>query len=129
MADHLILPQLSLIAYVRDSGLNILYHSCGFARQKRVLKISCPWVSPLQTWGSLIIALLSKFAYIWLTILSCYSSISVSYGDCEGYWFEHSVLQLRVSLLTEGFCMCMYIYIYIYIIFYTYIYNFLYIYI
>ena len=43
-----------------------------------------------------------KFGYIYPTILSCYSSISVPYGDWEGQWFECSVSWLQVCLSVEG---------------------------
>ena len=59
-------------------------------------------LSPLQEWGSLTMALLGKFAYIWLNILFCYGSIPVPYGDWEGQWFEYSMSQLRFCLSTEG---------------------------
>ena len=39
--------------------------------------VSWPWLSPLCGWGSLTLAFLRKFAYIWLKILSCYGSITV----------------------------------------------------
>ena len=47
-------------------------------------------------------AFLGKFVYIQIISLSCYSSISVPYGDWEGWWFEHSVSQLQVCLSAEG---------------------------
>ena len=39
-------------------------------------------------------AFLGKFAYIWLTTLSCYGVIPVSYGDWEG-WYIRSNLRVN----------------------------------
>ena len=39
-----------------------------------------PWLSPLRGWGSLTMAFTGKFAYIWLTISSCYGSIPLALG-------------------------------------------------
>ena len=38
-------------------------------------KVSWPWLSLLQRWGSLTMEFVGKFSYIWLTILSCCCSI------------------------------------------------------
>ena len=52
-------------------------------------------------YGSLTMAFLGKFAYlhIWLTILSCYSSIPVPYSSWERWWFEHCIIVAGGSLL------------------------------
>ena len=66
--------------------------------------------------GSLIMIFVGKFGYIQLNILSRYDSIPVSFGDWEGWWFQHSVCQIcRLAIYIH-----IYIYIYIYNI---YIYN------
>ena len=48
---------------------------------------------------------LGKFAYIWLTILSCYGKIPVPYGNREGWLFEHSMsyLQVRLKVVSTTF--------------------------
>ena len=75
-----------------------LCHSCGFACQF----VSLPWLFPLRGWGSITMTFLGKFAYIWFSILSCYVSISVPYGDWERRWFEQYMSYLQVCLAVEG---------------------------
>ena len=43
----------------RDGGLSTLCHSCELAYQH----VSWPWLSPLRGWGSLTMAITSKFVY------------------------------------------------------------------
>ena len=41
---------------------------------------SWPWLSPPQGWGSLTLSFTGQLLYLWLSILSCYGSMSVTLG-------------------------------------------------
>ena len=64
--------------------------------------VSCPWLSPLQRWGSLTMAFTGKFVY------TAHHSILLRLNpfdlrvDKEGWWFEHSISQLQVYLSAEA---------------------------
>ena len=71
---------LALVLIWKDTALSILCHSCGFACQQRVLK-TFPGSGYLQSedgvvwlWHPL------EYLYLWLTISSCYGSISLTLG-------------------------------------------------
>ena len=55
-----------------------------FLSAEGVINVLWPWLSPLLGWCSLTMTFLGEFAYIWLTILSCYGSTPVAHGDWEG---------------------------------------------
>ena len=64
----------TLVLIERDGGLSTLFHKCGFACQKRVLK-TFPGPGYFRQWGSLAMSFTGKFVFIYLTVSSCYKSI------------------------------------------------------
>ena len=64
---------------------------------------SYPWLSPLQGWSSLTMAVTGEFLHIWRPISSCYGSIHLTLGliGRDG-GLSTLVSWLRVCLSAEG---------------------------
>ena len=82
MAHHFILLWLHLFGLRVDREGWWFEHSMSLLRvwlsAEGAKSVSWPWLSPLRGWGSLTMAFTGKFVYIWLTISSCYGSISLA---------------------------------------------------
>ena len=63
--------------------------------------VSWPWLSPLQGWGSLTMISTSKLVYMAHHFIFLRLNPFGLRIDKEGWWFEHSMSQLRVCLSAE----------------------------
>ena len=63
--------------------------------------VSWPWLSPLRGWGSVTMAFTGKFVYMAHHFILVRLNPFDLRVDREGWWCEHSVSQLRVSLSAE----------------------------
>ena len=93
---------VTLVLTGRDGGLRTLCHSYRFVCQQRVPKLF-PGYGYLRSWDRVIwLWPLQVNLFIWLTILSCYCSISLSVGLVGRDGGLSTLCQLRIYLSAEG---------------------------
>ena len=64
--------------------------------------VSWPWVSPLWGWGSLTLASTGTFLCMVYHFILLGLNLFGLRLDSDGWWFEHSMSQLRVCLSEDG---------------------------
>ena len=106
MAHHFILPRLNPFGLRVDSERWWFEHSMSQLRDglspEGTKNVSWPWLYPLRGWGSLTMTSTAKFVYMsYHFILLPLNPFGLRF-DREGWWFEHSISQLRVGLSAEG---------------------------
>ena len=105
MVHHFILLYLNSFNRRFDREVWWFEHSVSYLRVSLSVEsaqsLYWPWLSPLRRWGSLTTIYTGKFIYMThFFILLQVNSFDLKV-DREGFWFEHSVLQLWVSLSSE----------------------------
>ena len=106
MTHHFILLQLN------SFDLRVDRQGCQFEHSVSSLRVwwsaegaknfSWPWLSPLCGWGNLAMAFTGKLVYMAHYFILLQLNLFYLRVDREGWWFEHSMSQLRSSLLAEG---------------------------
>ena len=105
IAHHFILLRISPFGLRVDRKGWWFEHSLSWLRvclsAEGAKNVSGPWLSPLRGWSSLTMTFTGKLVYMthYFILLRFNPFDRV---NKEGWWFEHSVSQLRVCLSTEA---------------------------
>ena len=95
--------RLGLGLILRDGGLSTPCHSCGFACQQKVLKTFPGSGYLLSVDGAAWVRHPLVNLHIWLkSFILLLLNLFGLRVDSGGWWFEHSMSQLRVDLSAEG---------------------------